>query len=454
MGVKLIFIILFHFLESPLPPRRPIQTPSRAPENDLSNPEQSQARPIWRPRFDKEDESTDYDSESDSNFDEIQNLSPKNSNKEGPSSSSDELDHTFNGENDHEDLSFLGVTDQNTDQLPLEPDIVPPSTTPDSQSSTFSITKKGSTSRVTSFTERNNDSPSQTTTTIFKTTTPTTTATIKITTATPGSSSTSTATTTTTSTSTTTTTTTTTTTSTTTTSTTTTSTTTTTTTTTTSTTTTTTTSTATTTSTTTTSTTSTTEIITTTTELTTVAIFEPPVDSRSQFLRDIFRSLYNNRGDPRSLIEYSNEVLEQDFQDAIEECCTYGKHWAANQNRCEAMPGKYSRSLGTELCSATSDICCESTHSVLQCYFGYFDFTDEKTCAYETELETERSQCCNCCQLGQKARKNGHICQADIFLPEPCKSSYLSCCENGTDSFSPSKGFKIDRLENKCFDNV
>ena len=41
----------------------------------------------------------------------------------------------------------------------------------------------------------------------------------------------------------------------------------------------------------------------------------------------------------------------------------------------------------------------------------------------------DRQSCCLCCQIGKRAFEDHGTCDPNIMLPEPCKSSYLACCE-------------------------
>ena len=134
------------------------------------------------------------------------------------------------------------------------------------------------------------------------------------------------------------------------------------------------------------------------------------------------------------LMKYLNLFLAE-FDTAVAGCCEFGKQWSLDGKSCNKLPPKFSTALGgASLCTTTAGECCESTNSAFQCYYGYWDFNKLKSCNYESSVAmssqcNDRQSCCLCCQIGKRAFEDHGTCDPNIMLPEPCKSSYLACCE-------------------------
>ena len=130
-----------------------------------------------------------------------------------------------------------------------------------------------------------------------------------------------------------------------------------------------------------------------------------------------------------------NKIFLAEFDTAVAGCCEFGKQWSLDGKSCNKLPPKFSTALGgASLCTTTAGECCESTNSAFQCYYGYWDFNKLKSCNYESSVTmsnqcNDRQSCCLCCQIGKRAFEDHGTCDPSIMLPEPCKSSYLACCE-------------------------
>ena len=123
-------------------------------------------------------------------------------------------------------------------------------------------------------------------------------------------------------------------------------------------------------------------------------------------------------------------------------CCEFGKQWKIDGKSCSRIPPKFAKTLGgPSLCTTTATECCESTRAAYQCFYGYWDYNKLSSCSYQTSHFAsdcnDRKSCCQCCQIGRRQYAEYGHCDESILLPEPCKSSYLSCCVDSVDTSIP-----------------
>lgn len=124
-------------------------------------------------------------------------------------------------------------------------------------------------------------------------------------------------------------------------------------------------------------------------------------------------------------------------------CCEFGKQWQLDGKSCGRIPPKFATTLGgPSLCTTTATECCESTRAAYHCFYGYWDYNKLSSCSYDTIAPysntcNDRKSCCQCCQIGRRQYAEYGHCDQAIALPEPCKSSYLSCCVDSIDTSSP-----------------
>uniref|UniRef100_A0A673IQI8 Fibulin-2-like n=1 Tax=Sinocyclocheilus rhinocerous TaxID=307959 RepID=A0A673IQI8_9TELE len=76
----------------------------------------------------------------------------------------------------------------------------------------------------------------------------------------------------------------------------------------------------------------------------------------------------------------------------VESCCVAGQKWAEENQHCNHMPVK------------TEDL---------------------------------NSDCCNCCALGLRLRREGEGCEVHQHLSYPCGHVFLTCCEEGEEGLAP-----------------
>ena len=137
-------------------------------------------------------------------------------------------------------------------------------------------------------------------------------------------------------------------------------------------------------------------------------------------------------------------MISADFNAALSGCCEFGKQWSINGQSCAVLPPKISSSLGgTVLCTSTATECCEATTSALKCFYGLWDYKQLYSCNYDNGADAEcddRESCCHCCRIGKRAAEDHGSCDGSMQLPEPCRSSYLACCNDQVKSLSPIHG--------------
>uniref|UniRef100_A0A8C2Q0N6 Fibulin 2 n=1 Tax=Cyprinus carpio TaxID=7962 RepID=A0A8C2Q0N6_CYPCA len=103
----------------------------------------------------------------------------------------------------------------------------------------------------------------------------------------------------------------------------------------------------------------------------------------------------------------------------VESCCVAGQKWAEENQPCNHMPVKTEdlNSVLWKALVAKQMTCCSTVTSHLFCCF--------------------MQDCCNCCALGLRLRREGKGCEVHQHLSYPCGHVFLTCCEEGEEGLAP-----------------
>ncbi len=132
---------------------------------------------------------------------------------------------------------------------------------------------------------------------------------------------------------------------------------------------------------------------------------------------------------------YSQSVLRKEpFRGAsFKACCALGKA-ASNStspNECNNYSKLTDKSGG---CQFAYTICCSQTRRTTACEKGKKHAYSGRPCL---ELANDKfcdaeADCCNCCELGIKTRKNGDDCTLSPELNTECNAIFMDCCKYAT----------------------
>uniref|UniRef100_A0A8C1AK07 Fibulin 2 n=1 Tax=Cyprinus carpio carpio TaxID=630221 RepID=A0A8C1AK07_CYPCA len=92
------------------------------------------------------------------------------------------------------------------------------------------------------------------------------------------------------------------------------------------------------------------------------------------------------------------------------------------------------------LCSSVvQKQCCSGALRESRCQAGINAARAGRACEENSPLCGEDSQtdCCNCCALGLRLRREGKGCEAHQHLSYPCGHVFLTCCEEGEEGLAP-----------------
>ncbi|KAG1949701.1 fibulin-2 isoform X2 [Pimephales promelas] len=115
----------------------------------------------------------------------------------------------------------------------------------------------------------------------------------------------------------------------------------------------------------------------------------------------------------------------------VESCCVAGQKWAEENQHCDRMPVK-TEDLSS-VCGVVQKQCCSGALRESRCQAGMNAAKAGHACEGNSPLCGEDSQmdCCNCCALGLRLRKEVKGCEVHEHLSYPCRHVFLKCCEEG-----------------------
>ncbi|XP_077059724.1 fibulin-2 isoform X2 [Siphateles boraxobius] len=147
-----------------------------------------------------------------------------------------------------------------------------------------------------------------------------------------------------------------------------------------------------------------------------------------------------------SLFNYREEEEEADNtlrthsgmeEGLVESCCVAGQKWAEENQHCNRMPVK-TEDLSS-VCGVVQKQCCSGALRESRCQAGMNAAKAGHACEGNSPLCGEDSQmdCCNCCALGLRLRKEGKGCEVHEYLSYPCGHVFLTCCEEDEEGPAP-----------------
>ncbi|XP_056107381.1 fibulin-2 isoform X2 [Rhinichthys klamathensis goyatoka] len=147
-----------------------------------------------------------------------------------------------------------------------------------------------------------------------------------------------------------------------------------------------------------------------------------------------------------SLFNYREEEEEADNtlrthsgmeEGLVESCCVAGQKWAEENQHCNRLPVK-TEDLSS-VCGVVQKQCCSGALRESRCQAGMNAAKAGHACEGNSPLCGEDSQmdCCNCCALGLRLRKEGKGCEMHEHLSYPCGHVFLKCCEVGEEGPAP-----------------
>ncbi|XP_067287431.1 fibulin-2 isoform X2 [Pseudorasbora parva] len=121
----------------------------------------------------------------------------------------------------------------------------------------------------------------------------------------------------------------------------------------------------------------------------------------------------------------------------VQSCCVAGQKWAEENQHCNRMPIK-TEDLSS-VCGVVQKQCCSGALRESRCQAGMSAAKAGHACEGNSPLCGEDSQmdCCNCCALGLRLRKEGKGCEVHQHLSYPCGHVFLTCCEEAEEGLAP-----------------
>ncbi|KAA0707653.1 Fibulin-2 [Triplophysa tibetana] len=131
---------------------------------------------------------------------------------------------------------------------------------------------------------------------------------------------------------------------------------------------------------------------------------------------------------------------------SIESCCAAGQKWEEENQHCNFMP-VVSEDLSS-VCSVVQKQCCSGALRESRCQAGINVAKAAQACEEGNSCgEDSQKDCCSCCALGLRLRREGKDCKAHRYLSYPCGHVFLACCEDGEEGLSTPTLKKKERPE-------
>ncbi len=135
-----------------------------------------------------------------------------------------------------------------------------------------------------------------------------------------------------------------------------------------------------------------------------------------------------------SLSQSLSEPRKEPFRGStFKACCAQGK--AASNSTAPSECNNYSKLTDKSAgCQFAYTICCNQNRRSTACEKGKKHAYSGRSCL---ELSNDKfcdaeADCCNCCELGIKTRKNGDDCTLSPELNTECNAIFMDCCKYAT----------------------
>uniref|UniRef100_A0A4W5QKL5 Fibulin 2 n=1 Tax=Hucho hucho TaxID=62062 RepID=A0A4W5QKL5_9TELE len=141
------------------------------------------------------------------------------------------------------------------------------------------------------------------------------------------------------------------------------------------------------------------------------------------------------RRQPDTLFNYQgpNEqpgYTEVSSKELVETCCETGEKWASANGHCSNM--ELPREDKHSICRTAQRQCCLGSLKESRCFSGMNAAREGVVCEVDNNDQCGADsfkECCSCCSLGLRFRREGHRCEAHQYLGYPCSHVFLTCCE-------------------------
>ncbi|XP_067287432.1 fibulin-2 isoform X3 [Pseudorasbora parva] len=161
-----------------------------------------------------------------------------------------------------------------------------------------------------------------------------------------------------------------------------------------------------------------------------------PTSPPSKQSNNQFNSRKENEEADNTLRTHSR-MEEGELTRLVQSCCVAGQKWAEENQHCNRMPIK-TEDLSS-VCGVVQKQCCSGALRESRCQAGMSAAKAGHACEGNSPLCGEDSQmdCCNCCALGLRLRKEGKGCEVHQHLSYPCGHVFLTCCEEAEEGLAP-----------------
>ncbi|XP_019906912.2 fibulin-2 isoform X2 [Esox lucius] len=140
------------------------------------------------------------------------------------------------------------------------------------------------------------------------------------------------------------------------------------------------------------------------------------------------QSLFNYQGSNEQHVNTEVSVISS--KELVEICCDTGEKWASANSHCRNMD--LPRDDRHSICRTAQRQCCLGTLKESRCFSGMNAARAGAMCEVDSSDECSADsykECCSCCSLGRRFRREGHPCEAHQYLGYPCSHVFLTCCE-------------------------
>ncbi|MCJ8744427.1 hypothetical protein PDJAM_G00118590 [Pangasius djambal] len=120
----------------------------------------------------------------------------------------------------------------------------------------------------------------------------------------------------------------------------------------------------------------------------------------------------------------------------VETCCKAGQKWASENQHCNHLPPVIKED---SVCGAVQEQCCAGALRESRCLTGMYAARAGEMCKEDSSPhcgEDTQKECCSCCALGLRLRREGKGCNAHQHLSYPCGHIFLTCCEEDEEGHS------------------
>ncbi|XP_046731290.1 fibulin-2 isoform X2 [Silurus meridionalis] len=120
----------------------------------------------------------------------------------------------------------------------------------------------------------------------------------------------------------------------------------------------------------------------------------------------------------------------------VETCCEAGQKWASETQHCNHLPPVIEEYF---VCGTVQEQCCAGALRENRCLAGMYAARDGDMCEENSSPhcgEDTQKECCSCCALGLRFRREGKDCNAHQHLSYPCGHIFLTCCEEEEEPYN------------------